>query len=1092
MNPIVFALRRPFTVMVLVAAVVLGSVLAVLRMPIDIFPSLNLPVVYVAQPFGGMDPAQMEGLLTNYYEYHFLYINGIHHVESRNIQGMALMKLFFHPGTNMAQAMAETIGYVTRSRAFMPPGTVSPFITRFDAGSVPVGYLVLSSETKSIGEIQDQALFKVRPMFASLPGVSAPPPFGGSQRTVVVRVDPDRLRAYRMSPDEVVAALSTGNTISPSGTVRIGKLMPIVPINALARQVQELETIPIRPGQDPTVYVRDVATVHDATDIPSGYALVNGRRAVYILVTKRADASTLSVVNNVRTALSSMQAVLPDDIKVSFEFDQSPTVTRAMWSVVTEGVVGAVLTGLMVLLFLRDWRSVIVVVLNIPFALSGALIALWLTGQTINIMTLGGLALAIGILVDESTVEVENIHHQMEETGSVARAVRRGNQQTAVPRLLAMLCVLAVFIPSFLMQGAAQALFVPLSLAVGFAMVASYLLSSTFVPVLSTWLLRHHHHLRREREHERSWFERGRDHYGRAVSRVVRWRWMVVPAYLVATLAVIGLLGTSLGLEIFPKVDAGRFQLRLRAPAGTRYEETEKLAIAALDTISKEVGRDKVAISIGYVGLIPSSYPINAIYQWTGGPEEAILRVALTQRSGISIDRLKQRLREQLGRQLPDVRLSFEPADIVSEVMSFGSPTPLEVAVTGPNLADDRAYAEKVREGLATIPALRDLQYGQTLDYPTIRIDVDRERAGLSGVTVQDVARSVVAATSSSRFMVPNYWPDPKTGIGYQVQVEIPYQVMDSLEDVETVPIQKPGLDRQLLLRDVASVQAGTMPGEYDRYNMKRTVSLSANIAGEDLGRVARRVEQSLKAAGAPPKGVTVDLRGQVAPMREILRGLSIGLGMSIVVILLLLTANFQSVRLALVVVSTAPAVVAGVVVMLWLTRTTVNLQSFMGAIMAIGVAVANAILLVTFAEGHRRTEDAGAGVAAVEGAQGRLRPILMTSCAMTAGMLPMALGWGEGSEQTAPLGRAVIGGLIAATFATLTVLPTVFALAQGNAGRESASLDPDDPESPHYHEEENEVGKPGPAISNGDPRARRSAGPAGGPSSGTAAGHGY
>ena len=401
--------------------------LAVTRMSIDIFPNLNLPVIYVAQPYGGMDPAQMEGLLTNYYEYHFLYISGIHHVESRNVQGMAVMKLFFHPGTNMAQAMAETIGYVTRSRAFMPPGTVSPFITRFDAGSVPVGYLVLSSETKSIGEIQDQALFKVRPMFASLPGVSAPPPFGGNQRTVVVRADPERLRSYSISPDELITALTNGNTISPSGNVRIGKMMPIVPINSLVRDVKELETIPIRVGANPSVYMRDVATVQDASDIPAGYALVNGRRAVYILVTKRADASTLSVVRNVKEALPKMQAVLPDDIKVSFEFDQSPTVTNAVRSLATEGVLGAVLTGLMVLVFLRDWRSVIVVVLNIPFAICGALVALWLTGQTINLMTLGGLALAIGILVDEATVEIENIHHKMEGTRSIASAVRQGN-----------------------------------------------------------------------------------------------------------------------------------------------------------------------------------------------------------------------------------------------------------------------------------------------------------------------------------------------------------------------------------------------------------------------------------------------------------------------------------------------------------------------------------------------------------------------------------------------------------------------------------------------------------------------------------------
>ena len=1050
MNPILFAMRRPVSVMVAVLSVGLASVLAATRMPIDIFPNLNLPVIYVAQPYGGMDPAQMEGLLTNYYEYHFLYIGGIHHVESRNIQGMALMKLFFHPGTNMAQAMAETIGYVTRSRAFMPPGTVSPFITRFDAGSVPVGYLVLSSETKTIGEIQDQALFKVRPMFASLPGVSAPPPFGGNQRTVVVRVDPDRLRSYRMSPDEVVNALAVGNTISPSGVVRVDGKMPMVPVNSLVKQVKDLETIPIRIGEDPGIYLRDVATVSDASDIPTGYALVNGRRAVYILVTKRADASTVSVVGNVREALPKMQAVLPDDIKASFEFDQSPTVTRAVASLATEGALGAVLTGLMVLLFLRDWRSVIVVVLNIPFALAGALVALWLSGQTINLMTLGGLALSVGILVDEATVEIENIHHKMEGTPSVALAVRRGNMDTAVPRFLAMLCILAVFLPSFFMQGAAQALFVPLSLAVGFAMVASYLLSSTFVPVMSTWLLRNVRHPGRDGPPRRPAFDRMRDSYGRAMRAFVRWRWAAVPAYLAAAALVVFGVGSGLGLEIFPKVDAGRFQLRIKAPAGTRIEETEKVAVAALDAIGEEVGRDRVEISLGYVGVIPSSYPINAIYQWTGGPEEVILRVALKPGAGIPIEGLKGRLREVLSRKMPGVGFSFEPADIVSEVMSFGSPTPVEIAVTGPTLADDRAYADKLKDELAKVPSLRDLQYVQALDYPTVEVEIDRERAGLGGVSVAEVSRSLVAATSSSRFVVPNYWPDPKTGIGYQVQVEIPYQQMDSIARVETIPIQRPGAE-PMLLRDVARVTPGSMPGEYDRYNMKRTVSLTANIAGEDLGRVAGHVDRAIKAAGEPPKGVTVDVRGQITPLKEILRGLAIGLGMAVVVILLLLTANFQSVRLALVVVSTTPAVLAGVVLALRLSGTTINLQSFMGSIMAIGVAVANAILLVTFAEHHRRDGLADADEAAVEGAVGRLRPILMTSCAMVAGMTPLALGWGEGGEQSASLGRAVIGGLVAATLATLFVLPAVFAIVQGGAGRRSASLDPFDPESAHF-----------------------------------------
>jgi multidrug efflux pump subunit AcrB len=1047
MNPIVFAMRRPVTVMVLVVAVALGSILAVTRMSIDIFPNLNLPVIYVCQPYGGMDPAQMEGLLTNYYEYHFLYISGIHHVESRNVQGMALMKLFFHPGTNMAQAMAETIGYVTRSRAFMPPGTVSPFVTRFDAGSVPVGYLVLKSETKSIGEIQDQALFKVRPMFASLPGVSAPPPFGGNQRTVVVRADPERLRSYGISPDELVKALTDGNTISPSGNVRIGNLMPIVPVNSLVRDVKELERIPIRVGSNPSVYVRDVATVLDASDIPAGYALVNGRRAVYILVTKRADASTLSVVRNVKDALPKMQAVLPDDIRVSFEFDQSPMVTNAMRSLAAEGCLGALLTGLMVLVFLHDWRSVIVVVLNIPFAICGALVALWLTGQTINLMTLGGLALAIGILVDEATVEIENIHHKLESTPSIASAVRQGNMDTAVPRLLAMLCVLAVFLPSFFMQGAAQALFVPLSLAVGFAMVSSYLLSSSFVPVLSTWLLRHRG-LRGGGQG--AVFSRVHGAYARVVSMAVRFRWVFLPAYLVLAAVVIVGVGRDLGLEIFPKVDAGRFQLRMRAPTGTRIEETEQLALRVLDTIRNEVGSDGVAISVGYIGLIPSSYPINAIYQWTGGPEEVILRFALKEGSTASVEDLKERLRRLLGETMPQVRFSFEPADLVSDVMSFGSPTPVELTINGPNVAANRAYAEKVRAELATIPSLRDLQFVQALDYPTLSVEVDREKAGLSGVSVAEVARSLVAATASSRFVVPNYWPDPKTGIGYQVQVEIPYQIMSSPTEVETIPVQRPGAGA-VLLRDVATVSPGTMPGEYDRYNMKRVVSLTANIAGEDLGRVARRVDLAISRSGDPPQGATVEVRGQIAPMNEILRGLALGLTMAIIVVFLLLAANFQSIHLALVVVSTLPAVVAGVVLALRVTGTTVNLQSFMGAIMAIGVAVANAILLVTFAERQRREGGSNARQAAVAGAEGRLRPILMTSCAMIAGMIPMALGLSEGGEQTAPLGRAVIGGLAAATLATLLALPTAFAIVQGGAARLSPSIDPADPESSRY-----------------------------------------
>ncbi len=826
------------------------------------------------------------------------------------------------------------------------------------------------------------------------------------------------------------------------------------------------------------MFLRDVAPViEDASDIATGYALVNGKRAVYILATRRADASTVAVVDAIKANLPKMQAQLPDDIKVSFEFDQSPYVTNAVRTVAIEAVLGAVLTGLMVLLFLRDWRSVIVVVLNIPLALTGSLVALALTGQTINLMTLGGLALSVGILVDEATVEVENIHTQMEKTGSIALAVRRGNAETAVPRLLAMLCVLAVFIPSFFMQGSAQALFAPLALAVGFAMIASYLLSSSFVPVLSVYLLRHQQqHI--QAAHGPSplvlWYQR-------TLAAVTARRGVLVPAYLVGTVAVVVLLGRLPGVEIFPRVDAGQFQFRLRAPVGTRIEETEAVVQEALRFIKDEAGPDAVEISAGFVGVVPSSYPINTIYLWTGGPEEALMRVALRHDSGVAVEDLKRRLREKLPGHLrewliqrwlaegvssarveervTDLQLSFEPADIVNEVMSFGSPTPVEIQVSGPRLAENSAHAEKIRRELEKIAALRDLRTVPSLEYPTLSVRINREKASFSGVTADDVAKALVVGTSSSRFTMPNYWRDPNSGIGYQVQVEIPQRLMGRKLDIEMIPVKRVG-GRLVLLRDVADVVEDTMPGEFDRYNMRRLVSLTANVEGADLGRVSEQVEQAIRDAGPAPAGVLVDVRGQVTPLQELTRGLAFGLGLAVAVILLLLTAYFQSPRLALVAVAAVPAVLAGVVLALLLTGTTLNLQSFMGAIMAVGVAVANAILLVTFAERHRR-QQGGALAAALAGARARLRPILMTSAAMIAGMVPMALGLGESGDQTAPLGRAVIGGLVASTLATLGVLPAVFALVMSGASTKSASLDALDPASPYYvpHEGETQPG---------------------------------
>ena len=1042
MNLIQIALRRPFTIVVLVIAVVLSAVLALNRMPRDIFPTLGIPTIYVAQPYGGMSPAQMEGYLTYYYEYHFLYITGIEHVESKSIQGAAIMKLEFYPGADMNQAMAETVGYVNRARAFMPPGTVPPFVMRFDAGSVPVGTLVFTSETRSVAQMQDAALNLVRPLFATLPGVSAPPPFGGSARSVVVNLKPERLRAYNMAPDEIVTAITQANLISPSGNMPVAARYPMVPLNSVVQNIKDLETVPIRPGVYPTVFLRDVADVVDGSDIVTSYAIVNGRRTVYIPVTKRSDASTLSVVDVVRENLPRFQAVLPEDVTVSYEFDQSPYVTRAIEGLTLEGALGALLTGVMVLVFLADWRSALIVVVNIPLALMGAIVALWVTGQTVNIMTLGGLALAIGILVDMSTVVIENVHTHLGRGKQIARAVVDSGREVALPLLIAMLCVLAVFVPSFFMVGAARAMFLPLSLAVGFAMGVSYLLSSTLVPILSVWLLRGH--VSGAADEKESRFRAFQRRYAALAAHAVRLRWLVAGAYVIAVAALIAAVGAQLGTEIFPKVETGQLQVRLRAPSGTRVDGTEAIALEALEIIEEEVGAENVAITLGFVGVHAPSYPINLIYLWNGGSEEGVLQVQLARGSGIDSEALKARLRERFAERLPDVSFSFEPSDIVSQVMSLGASTPIEVAVSGPNLASNREFATKIRERLARIPALRDVQFGMALDYPTIDVRVDRERAGLMGVEMAEVSRSLVTATSSSRFVVPIYWADPNSGIAYQVQVQIPQAAMDSVEQLENVPVAyRDG--QPVLLRNLAQITQGTTPGQYQRYNMQRMITVTANIEDADLGSVSREVRAEIAALGDPPPRVAVAVRGQVVPMEQMLDGLESGLVLAVVIIFLLLTANFQSLKLALIVVSTAPAVITGVALMLWITGTTLNLQSFMGTIMGVGVAVANAILFVTFAE-RSRMGGSTADVAAVDGAQSRLRPILMTSLAMIAGMLPMAIGFGEGGEQTAPLGRAVIGGLVVATAATLFVLPAVFAIVQGRAHRRSTSLDPDDP----------------------------------------------
>ena len=1039
------ALRRPITVLTFVAALALLSVIALMRTRIDILPDLNLPTIYVAQPYGGMSPQQMEGFISYYYEYHFLYINGIESVEAKSIQGSALLRLNFHPGTDMSEALAQTISYVNRAHAFMPPGTVSPFVIRFDAGTLPVGYLVFSSPSRTLSEIQDAALNRVRPVFATLPGVSSPPPFGANQRTIILNVKPEKMHAYGLSPESLVQALTTGNSIQPAGNADIGTTNTLVSTDSTVVNSRDLLTIPLKTGAGASVYMGDVATISDTSDILAGYALRNGRRTIYIPVTKRPDASTITVVNEVRQSLARFQSLLPNDIQVAYEFDQSDYVRAALSSVLREALIGAGLTGLVVLLFLRDWRSSLIVIITIPFALLGAVVALRVVGQTINIMTLGGLALAVGILVDEATVLLENIHVHIEHGENTARSVMLASREVATPRLLAMLSVFAVFLPSFFMTGPARSLFLPLSLAVGFAMAASYLLSSTLVPVLSNWLMRKNAATTDYSEPPDK-FAPFRERYHRALSRAMQFPALLLIGYAVVALLVIGLIAPRIPRELFPSSASTQFRLRIDAPDGTRVAVTEELVRRVLDTVNDEAGANNLDLSLGYVGVQGASYPINTVFLWTSGPQQAIINVGLKPGSGVNLRDLEERLRTRFARQFPEAHFSFDPGDLISQILNFGSPSAAEIAIAGPQYADVQSYAEKVRQKLAALTSLRDVEYEESLHYPTINVQINRILAGQLGTTASDIGAAVGSATASSRFVAPNYWRDPKSGVSYQVEITVPQSHMTSISDVGNIPVSS-STGAAPLLSQVASMRSTSVPGELDRQNGQWMLLISGNPAGNDLAATAADVNRAIHDAGQPPRGVTTTVRGQVNAQRAIFTELVIGIGAAVLVILLLLAANFQSLRLAFIVVSTAPAVLAGVTLTLVITGTSLNLESFMGSIMAIGVAVANAILLVTFAEKNRRA-GAEPHSAAREAAAERLRPVLMTSLAMIAGMIPMALAIGRGAEETAPLGRAVIGGLAFATLATLFLLPTIFALVQRNASTGSSSLDPEDPES--------------------------------------------
>ncbi|HJW16683.1 MAG TPA: efflux RND transporter permease subunit [Flavisolibacter sp.] len=1062
MNLIRLALRKPIAIMVLVIAVGYFSFFVVRKINIDIFPKIESPAIYIAMPYGGLTPSYMDGFMANEFQKVLVFVSGVRDIEFKSIQGFTLMKLSFYAGTDMAQAAAEVSTQVSRAMGFLPPGSVPPQVVRFDGSALPIGQLVFESDQRSIGDIQNLVMTRIRPQFVSIPGITAPAPFGGNVRSIVVKVNPDLMQSYGLSEEQVMAAIAKNNLPTPAGNIRIGDKNYMSPVNSMVKGPEEFLNLPVRTEGATAVYIKDIASVEDGADVTTGYAVINGKRSVYLPVIKKADASTLKVVDNLKQALPMLKESLPDDVKVDYVFDQSVYIERSISNLVHEGILGAILTGLMVLLFLGDKRGSLIVVLTIPISILTAVLLLYAFGQTINIMTLSGLALAIGILVDEATVTIENIHQHFEKGKPKSRAILDALLEISIPKLLILLCILSVLLPSFIMSGIPKDMFLPLSLAVGFSMIASFIYSQTFVPVLANWLMKikpHVHHVDKKGKMKLTRFERFKKHYLALTRSFQQRKKTVVMVYAVIVVGLVMIGFMVIGTDIMPSSGTGDLQVRLVAPAGTRIEKTEDYLHKVTDIIAMETGNN-INISSAFVGTQPSGTAINPIFLFTSGPQEAVLQVSINKEAlPISPESLKEKIRQRVKREFPELQLSFEPIELVEKIMSQGTNTPVQIRVAAGPLAQAEGYAKKIEAGLKQVPFFRDVRIEEALHYPSVQVNVDRERAAQFGLTMQDVTQVITMATSSTRFVNKTLWRDPKSGLIFQVQVQVPEASMQAIDDLKILPL-KAGQARPIL-DDVAAITMGEEPGQVNRQGANRYVTLAANMDNKDLGSAAKAVQKALTAAGERPKGVLVSVQGQLQLLADTLDGLKAGLAIAIVVIFLLLSAYYQSFALSAMILSVIPAVIAGSLLMLLAFGSTLNLQSYMGIIMSVGVSVSNAFLLADHAEKSRFRHHIDVGVSAILAASSRLRPIIMTTLAMIAGMIPMAAGLGEGGEQIAPLGQSVIGGLVMSTFTTLLVVPHLFVWVRRKAGLKSVSLDPDDAES-RYAKEDVQYVQPG------------------------------
>ncbi len=1036
------ALERPYTFIVLAILILIAAPVVILNTPTDIFPSIDIPVISIAWQYTGLNPEELEGRVTTPFEKVLTtLVDNIQHMESTTFNGQVIIKVYLQPGANLATANAQVSSASEFELRQLPPGILPPQIINFSASSVPILQLGLSGNGLNEQQLNDIGLNFVRTQLVTVPGAVIPNVYGGKQRSIMINLDPKKLQAEALSPIDVLNAMAQQNIVQPGGTVKIGMDEYDVHLNSSPVTLDGLRNLPLKQANGTTIYVKDVASIADGSIPQTNIVRQDGRRGVLVVVLKSGNASTLDVVSGVRAKLPVLAQTLPPELKVTPIGDQSIFVRGSVTGVIREAVIAAVLTGLMILLFLGSWRSTVIIAVSIPLSILASVIVLGLLGQTINIMTLGGLALAVGILVDDATVTIENIERYLEEGRELHDGILEGAAQIAVPALVSTLCICIVFLPMFFLSGVARYLFVPLAEAVVFAMLASYILSRTLVPTLAMYLLKVHdaHGVpsrnlfsRFQRGFTRG-FERVRAGYADLLGRLVEARVVFVPIFLLACLCAFALV-PFLGQNFFPSTDNGSFILHVRAKSGTRIEETAKLCDLVERAIREQVPAGEIDNILDNIGLPYST--LNTQHATSGlfGAGDADILVSLKEDHHPTAGYVAK-LRSELPREFAGTTFYFLPSDIVTQILNFGLPSPIDVQFEGSDIAGNRKISDKMLSELRQVPGLVDLRIQQPDDYPVLNVAIDRTKAVQGGYSERDVGSSIVNMLSGSSQLTPMFFLNFKNGVNYNMVAQTPQYDVQSLSDLQNIPLSSPAARQPEILADVASISRETEMPVINHYNIRRTLDIYGNVQGRDLGSVGRDIAKIVKQNEKDlPRGSFLHVRGQIETMNSSYFGLIGGLGFAIVLVYLLIVVNFQSWLDPFIIITALPAALAGIVLFLFVTHTTLSVPALMGAIMCMGVATANSILVVSFAK-DRLDHHGNALEAANEAGATRFRPVMMTALAMIIGMIPMALGAGEGGEQNAPLGRAVIGGLLMATMATLIFVPAVFALLHGGRG---------------------------------------------------------